>query len=192
VEEAARTRAVVTGVEVGSSRRYFGLRRDHVAGLCCALVMVVAGPILGLIWAAAAPRLDVAAGIGGSEAAFGAQGDIDAYFAIICAAAGLLVGAAAYWRAADAGWPVPVGLALGGLGGSLLAGLVGHLRRSPQVRRALPDDAGPVVVDLFDMKVRSPGLYLVLPLTALFVIMVLLWLSALRANHRHSGPAEGN
>jgi hypothetical protein len=172
------------GTDPATARSYFGLRRHHLAGLVCALAMVAAGPVLGLIWAALAPRLDVAAGIGGSEIAFSVQSDIDAYFAAVCAVAGLIGGALACWRAASAGWPVPVGLALGGLGGSLLAGLVGHLRRSPQVLKALPDNAGPVVTDIVDMKVRSTGLYLVLPVSALLVLTVLLWLSSLRGGPR--------
>jgi hypothetical protein len=112
------------------------------------------------------------------------QSDIDAYFGVICAAAGIIGGALAFWRAAGAGWPVPVGLALGGLGGSLLAGLVGHLRRSPQVLKALPDNAGPVVTEIVDMKVRSTGLYVVLPVSALLMLTVLLWLTSLRGGPR--------
>jgi hypothetical protein len=173
-----------TAIDSAASRHHLGLCRHHVAGLLCALAMVTAGPVLGLIWAAAAPRLDVAAAIGGSEMAFGVQSDIDAYFGALCAAAGIIGGALAFWRAADAGWPVPAGLALGGLGGSLLAGLVGHLRRSPQVLKALPDNAGPVITEIVDMKVRSTGLYLVLPLSALLVLAVLLWLSSLRGGPR--------
>jgi hypothetical protein len=149
---------------------------DLRAGLVCLSALVVAGPLLGLVWAAAAPRLDVAAGIGGSETAFTAQADIDATFGFICLGAGIVAGALTRWRAPDGGWPVAVGLGGGGLAASLLAGWVGHLVRSPGVLHQLPSHTSGYVVGLVDLRVRSHGLYLVLPVVALLVLALSLWL----------------
>ncbi|MBL7500380.1 hypothetical protein I6A84_13200 [Frankia sp. CNm7] len=148
------------------------------AGLVCLLGLTLAGPLLGLLWAAVSPRLDLTAAISGSETAFAAQGDIDATFGFICLGAGVVAGLLARWRAADAGWPVPVALGLGGGAGSLIAGAVGHAIRSPDVLDKLPDGANDYVIDLVDMKVRAPGLYLVLPVVALLVLALTLWLPA--------------
>jgi len=163
--------------------------RDLRAGLVFLLALTVAGPLLGLLWAAIAPRLDVAAGISGSETAFSAQADIDATFGFICLGTGLIAGVAARWRAADGGWPVPVGIAAGGLAGSLLAGWIGHLVRSPGALRQLPPHAPAYVAGLVDFKVRATGLYVVLPATALVVLAVALWLPA-ALTRRGDAPGE--
>ncbi|ADP80432.1 hypothetical protein [Pseudofrankia inefficax] len=166
---------------------------DLRAGLVFLLGLTAAGPLLGLLWAAVAPRLDVAAGISGSETAFTAQADIDATFGFICLGAGVVAGVLARWRAADGGWPVPAALAGGGFAGSLLAGWIGHLVRSPGVLRKLPPHAPAYVAGLVDFKVRATGLYLVLPVTALLVLAFALWLpTALvrRANVPPPGPDE--
>lgn len=165
---------------------------DLRAGLAFLLGLTVAGPLLGLLWAAIAPRLDVAAGISGSETAFTAQADIDATFGFICLAAGIVAGVLARWRAADAGWPVPVGLAGGGLAGSLLAGWIGHLVRSPGALHQLPPHAPAYVVGLVDVKVRATGLYLVLPVTALVVLAFALWLPAALRRRPDAPVAEAD
>ncbi|WP_462187652.1 hypothetical protein [Frankia sp. CcWB2] len=161
-----------------SPGRAFGARPAAVAGLICAAAMALAGFPLGLLWAATAPHLDLAAALGGHESAFTVQSDIDVRFAQICAVAGVIGGAVACWRVRDAGWPVPVGLAAGGIGGSLIAGWIGHLRRSPQLLHALPKDASPLLTDLVDMKVRAGGLYFVMPVTALVMLLVGLWVTS--------------
>jgi hypothetical protein len=137
--------------------------------------MAIAGFPLGLLWAAAAPHLDVTGALHGNESAFAVQSDIDARFALICAVAGLVGGLVAFWRARDAGFAVPLGLAAGGLGGALIAGWIGHLRRSPGLLHSLPTNASPVLVDLIDLRVRAHGLYLVMPVVALGVFAIGLW-----------------
>ncbi|MCK9922388.1 hypothetical protein MXD61_10950 [Frankia sp. AgPm24] len=157
-------------------------RRGYLAGLICAAVMVVAGFPLGLLWAAAAPHLNVNGALAGNESAFAVQSDIDARFGLICAVAGLIGGAVALWRARDAGWPVPLGLAAGGAAGALIAGWTGHLRRSADALHGLPANASSVLVDLVDVRVRAHGLYLVLPVTALLVFGLGLWVASLRVS----------
>lgn len=145
-----------------------------VAGLICALAMVAVGPLIGLLWAATAPRLDLEAALGGSESAFDAQAGADAYFGLICLVAGIVGGLVAYWRGREAGWPVPVGLGLGGVGGALLAEVVGHALRAGEVRHKVPGASG-FLVSLLDFRVRSAGLFTVLPGAALLTLAIALW-----------------
>jgi hypothetical protein len=165
------------------------LRTGWTSGLVCAAAMLAVGPLLGLLWASTAPRLDVSMVVAGSSAELVVQSGIDAYFGFICAVAGAIGGVIAFWRAADAGWPVPAGLAIGGFGGSLLAGWVGHRMRSPGLLDALPPDVAPILVDLVDMRVRAAGLYLVYPTTALAVLALLIWITSVRpAPAGHADP----
>jgi hypothetical protein len=152
--------------------------------------MVAVGPLLGLLWAATAPKLDVAAVVAGHTAELGVQSEIDIYFGLVTAVAGVVGGLLAFWRAADAGWPVPAGLAAGGCAGALLAGWVGHRVRSPGLLDALPAGADPVVVDLVDMRVRAGGLYLAYPTAALVVLALLIWVSSMRGHIRETSPDD--
>ncbi|WP_250285551.1 hypothetical protein [Frankia sp. CiP1_Cm_nod2] len=147
------------------------------AGLLCAAVMAALGLPVGLLWALTAPRLNVRAVLAGSEIVFDAQAGVDVYFAMICAAAGLAGGLLGFWRGRDSGWPAPVGLALGGIGGSLLAGWIGHALRSARAVSQLPEGANSLVVQLVEFRLRSPGFLLVLPTVSLLVLSVLSWLS---------------
>lgn len=146
-----------------------------VAGGVCLAVTAAVGPLLGLLWAASAPRISVPEVLAGNEAAFGVQGGVDIYFLFICLVAGVIAGVAAFWRGRDAGWPVPLGLALGGFAGSVLAGAVGHAVRSGSIRAKVPSSAGGLAVQLVDFRVRTHGLYFVMPASALLVLTVLLW-----------------
>ncbi|MGF7235314.1 MAG: hypothetical protein ACQSGP_10210 [Frankia sp.] len=163
-------------------------RGDLGAGLVCLVAMIIAGPLLGLLWAATAPHLDVGAVLAGSEAAFDAQGGADIYFGLICLVGGAVGGGLALWRARDASWPVPLGLAVGGFGGSLLAGAVGHAVRTGGIRHQLPAGAGPYVISLVDFRLRAHGFYVVMPATALVVLAIGLWLTT-HAQPREAEPA---
>ncbi|WP_322768676.1 hypothetical protein, partial [Frankia sp. Cr1] len=159
-------------------------RSEIVAGVVGAVAMAAAGLPLGLLWAAAAPRLDVRAALAGSELAFDAQAGVDVYFAMICGIGGLVAGALAFWRGRSGGWPLPVGLALGGLTGSLLASWIGHELRSSRVTSQLPDGARDLAVQLVDFRLRSSGFLVVLPAVSLFVLAVLTWFSTFRMPRR--------
>ncbi|HMA47834.1 MAG TPA: hypothetical protein VKP11_11685 [Frankiaceae bacterium] len=150
---------------------------EIVAGLVSFAVTAAAGAPLGLLWAAVSPRLDVAAALAGSETAFTAQVAADIRFGLLSAVFGLVAGLVAWWRGRRGGWPVPLALATGGLSGALLAGWVGHLRRSHEVLSRLPPRANDLAVQLVDFKVRAHGLYVAYPLVALAVFAALTWLT---------------
>jgi hypothetical protein len=151
---------------------------DVVVGVVSAAIMLVAGVPLGLLWGATAPRVDVADLLNNSaETALEAQPAADARFALLAAIFGLVAGLIAVWRGRRAGWPLPVGLALGGLGGSLIAAQVGHLLESDKVLRAVPPTANPLVRDLVDVGIRADGVHAVYPFVALLDILALVALT---------------
>jgi hypothetical protein len=151
---------------------------DVVAGVVAAAVMLVAGIPLGLLWGATAPKVDVADLLNNSaETALEAQPAADARFALIAAVFGIVAGLFAVWRGRRAGWPLPVGLLLGGLGGSLIAGQVGHLLESDKVLKQVPATANPLLRQVVDVGVRADGVHAAYPLLALLVFLVLVALT---------------
>lgn len=151
-------------------------RADIVAGLVSFAATAVAGAPLGLLWAVSTPRLDVPAVLAGSEAAFTTQVAIDVRFGLLSAVFGLVAGLVAWWRGRGGGWPVPLALATGGLTGALLAGWVGHLRRSHEVLSQLPR-ANDLAAQLVDFQVRAHGLYVGYPLAAVVIFAGLTWVT---------------
>lgn len=151
---------------------------DVVAGIVAAAVMLVAGVPLGLLWGATTRTVDVADLLNNSaETALEAQPAADARFAVIAAVFGVVAGAIAVWRGRRAGWPLPVGLLLGGLGGSLIAGQVGHLLKSDSVLKTVPANANPIVRQVVDVGVRAHGVYAAYPFVALLVFLALVALT---------------
>lgn len=136
--------------------------------------MLLAGVPLGLLWGSTVPLVDVPDLIANSsETALEAAPAADARFAVIAAVFGLVAGLIAGWRGRRSGWPLPVGLLLGGLGGSLIAAQVGHLLASDEALADVPATANPIVRDLVDVGVRADGVHAVYPLIALLVFLVL-------------------
>src|SRR3954449_9040588 len=154
-------------------RRATATTGDVVAGVVAAAAMLAAGIPLGLIWGATVPTVDVADLLANSsETALEAQPAADARFALLAAAFGVVAGVLAAWRGRKAGWPLPVGIALGGVGGSLIAGQVGHLIASDDALSAVPPTANPVVRELVDVTVRANGVHAIFAFMALLVFLV--------------------
>ncbi|MER5556624.1 ABC transporter permease [Streptomyces sp. NPDC002793] len=114
----------VPGEEPGGAERRTELRQ----GALIAAVLTVAGVVLGLLWLWLAPRVplvsdDTAVFLKNSEGeeAIGADGT----FVLLGLAFGLVSGAAVFLLRRRGGIPLVVGLALGGLLGSLLAWGIG-------------------------------------------------------------------
>jgi hypothetical protein len=151
---------------------------DVVASVVTAAALLAAGIPLGLVWGATAPTVDVRDLLrNGSETALEAQPAADARFALLAVALGILVGLVAGWRGRRAGWPLPVGLVLGGVGGSLIAAQVGHLLASEDALAAVPPTANPLVRDLVDVTVRADGVHAILPFAAVLVFLVIVVLT---------------
>jgi hypothetical protein len=143
-----------------------------VAAVVAGGVMLLAGVPLGLLWGATVGTVDVADLLANSsETALEVQPAADARFALIAAVFGLVAGLIAGWRGRKAGWPLPVGLVLGGVGGSLLAAQIGHLLKSQSVLDKIPANANPLVRELVDVMVRADGVHVVFPFVAALVFL---------------------
>lgn len=147
--------------------------RDVLTALVVAVSLVIAGVPLGFLWAATSPRLDVKAALAGSEAAFDAQAGIDVHFALLALIFGVVAGAVVGWRCRRSSWPVPLALAIGGLGGSLVAAQIGHLRESSRVLDQLPENIRGSVSNIVDFVLRSHGYHAVFPVAALLTYLII-------------------
>lgn len=117
--------------EVG--RRAFPLRvpgREALVGLTVAVVVSALGALMGLVWRAAAPQVElVRTAYGWYPTSSEPEGFIadDGWFALLSAGAGLLIAATVWWALRRWRGPaVLVGLAVGSFAAALLAAWVGH------------------------------------------------------------------
>ena len=94
--------------------------------LLIATYVVLTGPIVGLLWSAAGPKLDLFRALGGSGGAWRAEAGADVHFGLLCIAAGALCAGVALLLRMD-GPGVIAGLAAGGLGAAFVANRVGYL-----------------------------------------------------------------
>lgn len=106
------------------------LPSDAAAGLLAAVVLVLLGAPVGLLWAALAPRVElVVRGPGDAvfaERASSAFVDADVAFGALTLLAGLLCGAGAAWLGRRHGPGVVVGLLAGGLLAAFVAARTGE------------------------------------------------------------------
>jgi hypothetical protein len=105
------------------------LHRELIAGVLTALGMLIGGPMVGLLWAALAPRTELV--VDGAtlyprnreSSAFIAG---DGLFLVLAALAGLLTGLLAWRLARRYGLGVVVGIVVGGFAAAYLAKVVGE------------------------------------------------------------------
>ena len=154
--------------------------RDVLSAIVVAIALVIAGVPMGLIWGATTPKLNVKQALAGSEAAFNAQGGADVHFALLALIFGVVAGAVVGWLGRHGSWTLPLALAVGGIGGSLVAAQVGHLQESSSVLDQLPQDIRGRVSDIADFTLRSHGFHVVFPVAAL-VTYLLIMLATTRA-----------
>jgi hypothetical protein len=148
-----------------------------VAGLVVAYSVVLGG-LVGLIWPKVAPHIRLVQAINGSEAATKALLGDDMWLALLGMIAGVVSVAVLAMIARDAGGGPGgvVGLAVGGVLGSLVAAHVGHLAQHPHVaaalRAAFPGiTRGSVatILGYFDFKVRATAVLVAWPFAAVVV-----------------------
>jgi hypothetical protein len=151
--------------------------RDVLSALVVAIALVVVGVPMGIIWAATTPKLNVKQALAGSEAAFNVQGGADAHFALLALIFGVLAGALVGWWGRRGSWTLPVALAIGGVGGSLVAAQVGHLRGSSRVLDQVPQDIRGRVSNVVDFVLRSHGFHVVFPVAALLTYLIIMLLT---------------
>lgn len=139
---------------------------------------VLLGGAVGLIWPRVAPHLRLVDAINGSEAATKALLGDDMWLALLGIVAGVVSVALLALVARDAGQGPGgvIGLAVGGLLGSLVAARVGHLVEHPHVVTALRASFPGIthhsvntILGYFDFRVRAKAVLLAWPLAAVIV-----------------------
>lgn len=141
-----------------------------VFGVTTALV-VVFGAVAGLVWAAVAPKLAIAAVLAGHEEPFRAQIGADAWFLLVTSLAGVLTALVALLLRAD-GPATTAALGLGGTAAAFVADRVGYLTQHADVLhalRALGLDPQQVALDVVDFRLRALGVVVAWPIAALLV-----------------------
>ena len=156
------------------------------AGLLAALVTAATGVPVGLLWEWLAPRERVRVAGDGAVAFVGAGGDLfvgaDLLFVLLTAIAGLLCGATAHRATVRSGWPVALGVTLGGVLAALLAARIGEaLGSGPLVYsggRLAPADGAPLPAGTsgvlpVSLQLRATAAVVVLPLVAVLTDLAL-------------------
>lgn len=153
--------------------------RDLRSGVHAALLTAALGLPVGALWGWLAPREDVRLAPGGAVSFVNAGGDLfvgaDLLYGLLAVAVGLAAGAVAHRVAADRGWPVVAGLAVGGALAALLAVQLGEeIGAAPLVferGQLLPADGRPLPPDASGvlevaLTLRATGAVVLLPLSA--------------------------
>jgi hypothetical protein len=151
-----------------------GYRRDLSAAMIVVLASLPLGALMGLVWERVAPKAHWMVQGGGAVLGELEQSDFvaaDGWFAVLGAAAGLLCGTIAFVLFRTRPRMLPIGLAAGGILGSLIAWQVGQALGPGPIdsHRAAPDGA------TFDgpLDLRAHGVLLSWPLAALLAVLVL-------------------
>ncbi|WP_326697032.1 ABC transporter permease [Streptomyces sp. NBC_01754] len=177
-------------------------RAELVQGAVTALLLTVVGIGLGLLWLWLAPRVplvsdDTAVYLKDSEGeeAIGADGT----FVLLALGFGLLSAAAVFLLRRRGGIPLVVGLALGGLLGSLVAWRVGTWLGPTSDVVAHAKEVGKGVVFDAPLELRAVGAaILAWPIAAMIVHLLLTWVFGPRDPEPDwgafwgAGPAQGS
>lgn len=138
-----------------------------------AAYVVLAGPVVGLVWSATGPKVDLLRALSGSSEAWRAEAGADVHFGLICIAAGAVCAAVAVVLRLEGPGAI-TGLAAGGLGAAFVADRVGYLfnrgdtldlLHAHSVSLSLLSQFG---IDPF-FKVRALGVVVAWPIAALVV-----------------------
>jgi hypothetical protein len=153
-------------------------QRELRDSLLIAVYVALTGPLVGLLWWQAAPKLTkqlMAGLLIGSNVGYRTEIGADAWFLLFAAVAGVVCGLAVFVLR---GWgPGAVaGLALGCAAAAIVADRVGYLAQRGHTMAAMQalgiaDGAS----DQLDFKVRALGVMVAWPLAALLVHVCALW-----------------
>ena len=100
------------------------------------------------------------------------QFSVDGSYAVVGAVLGLVAGTALAWRLRSVGWPLVVGVSLGGAAAAAVSYGVGLLwgpEPSPGTARSAWLSGG--------LSVHAPGVYLAWPVGAVLGLLVVVWLT---------------
>jgi membrane protein YqaA with SNARE-associated domain len=171
-------------------------RTEGLVALVVVACSAVLGGLVGLVWPRVAPHIHVVPAVNGSEAATKALLGDDMWLALLGAIAGVVsvVLLAFIARDTGSGPGAVVGLAIGGLLGSIVAARVGHLVEHPHIviaiRAGFPGitpHSVTAIVGYFDFRVRARAVLVAWPLTAVALHAVLATLRHRQLAGRHAG-----
>ncbi|HTR71142.1 MAG TPA: hypothetical protein VMH41_13065 [Mycobacteriales bacterium] len=171
--------------------------REGVVALVVTAFSLVIGAGIGLIWPKVAPHVALAPAVNGSEAAAKALLGADMWFALLAIAAGVLAvaGLVVTDRRGVGGPGAVVGLAVGGVLGSLVAAQVGHRvevgRTTATLHRLFPSISAhsvAVIEGYFGFSLRMRSMIVVWPLTAVILHGVVVALRSWREGRTTLAP----
>lgn len=171
-------------------------RTEGIVALVVVACSAVLGGVVGLIWPRVAPHIHLASAVNGSEAATKALLGDDMWLALLGVLAGVVSVALLALVAWDTGTGpgAVVGLAVGGVLGSIVAARVGHLIEHPHIvvaiRASFPGitpHSVAAIVGYFDFRVRARAVLVAWPLTAVVLHTVLATLRHRQLAGRTSG-----
>jgi hypothetical protein len=141
-----------------------------------AIYVVLAGPIVGLLWSAAGPKIDLFPALAGSGAGWRPEIGADVHFGLLGIAAGVVCAAVAFACHRDGPGAIG-GLAVGGLGAAFVADRVGYLLNRGDTLAVLHAHNVPLsLLDRFGIdpffKVRALGVVVAWPMAAIAVFML--------------------
>jgi hypothetical protein len=158
--------------------RVENVRREIVVGGLVTIFSVLFGGVVGVVWPRVAPHVQIIRAIDGSEGAAKALLGDDMWFAFMGIAAGVVVVALLLLVARDAGCgPGGVlGLAIGGVLGSLVAAHIGHHVQQPHIVTTLHQRAPRLtpaqvnaVLGYFTFEVRAKAVLVAWPMAAVIL-----------------------
>ena len=138
--------------------------------------VLLAGPIVGLIWSAAGPKVDLVRALGGSGGAWRSEVGADVHFALLGIAAGVICAALVVACRRDGPGAI-AGLAVGGIGAAFVADRVGYLVNRRDTLNLLHAHNVPLsLLDKFGIdpffKVRALGVVIAWPMAAIAIFML--------------------
>jgi hypothetical protein len=151
------------------------LRREVGVGAALAVAVAAPGALVGALWVWTAPRAQAVVGDGGvflTEPEGQAAIATDGRFAVLGAVVGLLCGLLGFVLVRQRGVATALGLAAGGLAGSVLAWRLGAWLGPEAVSVAAKGAAAGTRLDL-PLELRATGVLLVWPLVAVASFLVL-------------------
>jgi hypothetical protein len=157
------------------------IRAEVGLGVVVAAFSALLGAAVGLIWAAGAPRIHLAAALDGSESAAKPLIGDDVRLGLLGIIAGVLVAVIVLvaGRHRDRGPGEALGLAIGGVLGALVAARVGEVSRHHEMVKALAAVVPGVtskestrLLGFFGFHVRATGVLMLWPIAALAVYLV--------------------
>ena len=169
------------------------LTRELLAGAVTALAVLLCGPLVGLLWAAAAPRADLRPDGVPQDRETSAFIAGDGIFLAAAALTGVLTGVLGWRLARRHGLGVVLGLTFGGLAAAYLAQVVGEgataavgesaggLIGRPEAAAAADPDAATAT---FGFRLRTPQALVGWPVGALLGFLTACSLTGLRARRR--------